>query len=447
MTTDYLGLAAEIARRAKAKGADQCDCFIETGRELSVRVRSGEIEAIERAHFRGLGIRFFSDRRLGFGFTTDFSARSLDDLLEQCRAFALAATADPDSGMPEPVAIPRVDLEIGDPSIDERPLSAKTGFALACEASAFACDKRIRHAYATTYEEQLGRVIIARPESEPLFYDATSFEVFCAPVAEEGGQKRMGVWVSGARFFSDLEPAETIGQIAAQRALALLGARPVKTRKASVIFDSLTGSELVAEIFSALDGERVQRGMSFLKDRLGSKVASEAASFVDDGRMPRKMGSRPFDAEGIPTRRVVAVDRGLLKSYFHDWRSARKVGASPSGNARRGFASVPQVGENNFYLIPGTAGRDDLISGIDSGLLVTRLLGFGVNLTTGDYSRGAEGLWIEKGRIDRPVDGVTIAGNLSDMLAGLDEAASDLRFFGRFGSPTFVVREMTIAGE
>ena len=447
MKPEYLDLAAEIARKAKAMGADQCDCFVETGREMSIRVRSGEVESIERAHFRGLGIRFFSANRLGFGFTTDFSARSLEDLLGQCRAFALAATPDPDSGMPEPVPIPPGDLDINDPSIDDRPLVEKTDFVLACEAAAFASDKRIKHAYSTTYEEQHGRVIIARPGSEPLFYDATSFEIFCAPVAEEGVQKRMGVWVSGARFFSDLEPAEVVGQIAATRALSLLGATTMKTSKASVVFDSLTGSEVVAEIFNALDGERVQRGMSFLKDRLGGKIASDTATFVDDGRMPRKMGSRPFDAEGIPTKRVVALDKGLLKSYFHDWRSARKAGTSPSGNARRGFASIPRVGENNFYLIPGSVQRDNLISGIDRGLLVTRLLGFGVNLTTGDFSRGAEGLWIEKGRIDHPVDGVTIAGNLADMLRGLDGAASDLRFFGRFGSPTFAVREMTIAGE
>jgi PmbA protein len=447
VTADYFELAGEVTRKAKTRGADDCDCFIETGRELVLKVRNGQIETIERATFRGMGIRFFSKHRLGFGFTTDFSARSIEDLLEKCHAFSLAATPDPNSGIPEPREIPADDLEINDPTIDEMPLARKTEFALACEAAAFSADSRIKHAYATTYEEQKGRIIIARMDAEPAFYDATAFEAFCAPVAEEGGEKRMGVWISDARFFADLEPAAVIGEIAAGRALALLGAKTPPTQKASVVFDPLTGSEVASEIFKSLDGERALRGMTFLKDKIGRKIGSELAIFVDDGRMPRKLGSRPFDAEGIPTRRVAAIDRGQLKSYFYDHRSAKKAGTSPSGNARRGFSSIPQVGENNFYLVPGRIHRDDLISGVKEGLLVTRMLGFGVNLTTGDYSRGAEGLWIKNGKIDHPVDGVTVAGNLADMLMQIDGVASDLHFFGRIGSPTFLVREMTIAGE
>lgn len=447
MTADYVELAGEVTRKAKAGGADDCDCFIETGRELSIRVRNGKIETIERATSAGMGIRFFSKNRLGFGFTTDFSGRAVRDLIERCRAFALAATPDPYSGIPERQTIRFDDLEIDDPTIDRRPLAEKVDFAVGCEAAAFGTDSRIRHAYATTYEEQKGRIIIARMGSEPVFYDATSYEAFCAPIAEEGSEKRMGVWTSDARFFDDLEPAEVIGQVAAKRAIALLGAKTPPTRKASVVFDQLTGSEVVGEFFKSLDGERALRGMTFLRDRVGQRVGSDLATLVDDGRIPRKLGSRPFDAEGIPTRRLAAVDRGHLRSYFYDHRSATKAGASTGGNARRGFSSTPQIGENNFYLVPGKTDRDGLVAGIEEGLLVTRMLGFGVNLTTGDYSRGAEGLWIKNGKIDHPVDGVTVAGNLADMLMQIEAVASDLRFFGRIGSPTFVVREMTIAGE
>lgn len=447
MTADYVGLAGEVTRWARAKGADDCDCFIQTGRELSIRVRSGKIETIERATSSGMGIRFFSNGRLGFGFTTDLSGRAIQDLIEGCRAFALAATADPDSGIPERREIRADDLEICDPSIDERPLSVKVDRVVACEAAAFDTDGRIKHTYATTYEEQRGRIIIARMDSDPIFYDTTGYEVFCAPIAEVGSEKRMGVWVSDARFFDDLEPAEVVGQVAAKRAIALLGAKTPATRKASVVFDQLTGSEVVSEIFKSLDGERALRGMTFLRDRVGQTVGSPLATFVDDGRIPRKLGSRPFDAEGVPTRRLAAIDRGRLTSFFYDYRSAKKAGTSPGGNARRGFSSIPQVGENNFYLIPGAGHKDELIAGVKEGLLVTRMLGFGVNLTTGDYSKGAEGLWIKNGKIDHPVDGVTVAGNLADMLMQIEAAASDLRFFGRFGSPTFVVREMTIAGE
>ncbi|MFH1219757.1 MAG: TldD/PmbA family protein [Candidatus Eisenbacteria bacterium] len=447
MSVDYVDLASDITREAKAEGADDCDCFIETGRELTIKVRQGEIESIERASFRGMGIRFFSGQRLGFGYTTDFSEASIANLLGRCRAFALAATPDPDAGIPESRDIEPGDLEINDPGIDQIPLSKKTDLILACENAAYECDKRIKHTYSSAYEEQKGRVIIAKAGRDPIFYDATSFAIFCAPVAEEGGEKRMGMWVSDGRFLADLEPAKLVGETAARRALAMLGAQTPRTQKATVVFDPIAASEVVAEVFKSLDGERVLRGMSFLGDRLGQRIGSEAATFVDDGRLPRKLGSRPFDGEGIPTRRVVAIEKGLLKSYFYDYRSSRKAGTTPGGNARRGFASIPQVGENNFYLIPGRLARQDLIKGVRDGFLVTRLLGFGVNLTTGDYSRGAEGLWIKDGKVCHPVDGVTIASNLGEMLEGIQAVGSDLRFYGRFGSPTFAVREMTIGGE
>jgi PmbA protein len=449
VTADYLDLAADVTRRAKVKGADDCDCFIETGRELTIKVRSGEVESIERANFRGMGIRYFAKQCLGFAFTTDFSRASITDLVDRCRAFAAAATPDPDAGIPDvPTGDAQAgDLEINDEAVDRIPLEQKIGFALACEGAAYAVDKRIKHTYTTAYGDQKGRIIIARMGGDPIFYDATSFDAFSGPVAEANGEKRMGVWSSDARYFADLEPAASIGQHAARRALAMLGAKTPATQKAAIVFEPVTGCEVVADVFHGLEGQRVLRGMSFLKDKLGKRVGSKLATFVDDGRLPRRMGSRPFDVEGIPTRRIPAIARGVLKAYFYDHRSAKKAGTSPTGNARRGFASIPDVAENNFYLIPGTTSRDDVISNVKEGLLVTRMLGFGVNTTTGDYSRGAEGLWLSDGKVSHPVSGVTIASNLGDVLKGIEAVASDLRFFGRFGSPTFVVREMTIAGE
>jgi PmbA protein len=449
---DYLDLAGDVTRAAKAKGADDCDCFIETGRELTIKVRSGEVESIERASFRGMGIRFFSKQRLGFAFTTDFSRASITDLVDQCRAFALAVTPDPEAGIPDAASHDTEDsgaddLEINDETIDGIPLEKKIEFALTSEGAAYDFDKRIKHTYSTAYGDQSGRIIIARMGCDPVFYDATSFDAFCGPVAEAGGEKRMGLWSADARYYADLEPAASIGQNAARRAVTMLGASTPTTRKAPVVFEPLTGCDVVADIFHGLEGQRVLRGMSFLKDKLGKRVGSRLATFVDDGRIPRRMGSRPFDVEGVPTRRIPAIAKGMLKAYFYDYRSARRAGASPTGNARRGFASIPDVAENNFYLIPGTTSRDDLVGAIKEGLLVTRMLGFGVNITTGDYSRGAEGLWLKDGKPSHPVSGITIASNLGDMLKGIDGVASDLRFFGRFGSPTFAIREMTIAGE
>jgi PmbA protein len=444
---DYLDLADQTVRKSVTRGADQCDCLIETGRELTIKVRRGKVESIERANFTGLGLRFIRQGRLGFGYTTDLSPGAIEDLIERSRAFAEAATADPDGGIPEPVPIEPADLETYDSALEDVSLEEKISRALSCEQAAYDHDPRIKFTYGTSYTDAGGRVILARTGTDPLTHRGTRCDLSCVPVAEESGGRRLGFWVSTERFYSDLEPPQVVGVAAAQRAIAMLGARPVKTQKASVVFDQRTGAEVVGEIFNGLDGENTVKGMSFLKNRLGRSVGSEPATFVDDGRMPRRLGSRPFDSEGIPTGRVLAIDRGRLKSYLYDSRSARKAGAASTGNARRSFASIPSVGPNNFYLVPGKQSREELIAGVTRGVMITNLLGFGVNVTTGDYSRGAEGLWIEDGKVVHPVDGITVAGNLLEMLEGLTAVASDLRFYGRLGSPTFQVEGMTIAGD
>jgi len=444
---DCLQLAKDVTAKAGSKGAEQCDCYIEKGQELVIKVRNGEVESIERAGFAGLGLRLIIRGSLGFGFTTDLTPKVIEDLVERSLDFARTSTPDPYAGIAEYSPPDEADLEISDPTIRQTPLEEKTGMALACEQAAYDSDDRIKHTYGASYSDQSGTVVLARLGSDPISYDSTRVDMTCIPVAEQGGERRMGIWYCSERFLSDLEPAAAIGRMAAQRAVAMLGARGVSTQKASVVFDPRTGCELVEEIFDSLDGENVLRGMSFMKDRLGEQVGSEQASFVDDGKIPRRVGSRPFDAEGIPTGRTLALEKGLVKAYFYDARTARKAGMSSTGNARRGFNSTPHIAANSFYLIPGRASKDEVISSVKKGVMITSLLGFGVNITTGDYSRGAEGLWIEDGRISHPVDGITIAGNMADMLKGIVAVASDLRFFGRMGSPTFVIDEMTIAGD
>jgi PmbA protein len=444
---DCLGIAKDVTAKAGKRGADQCDCYIERGRNLNIKVRGGEVESIERAGFAGLGIRVIVRGCVGFGFTTDLSPETVEGLVDRSLDFARTSTPDPHAGIAEYPLPEEADLEICDPAIEETLLEEKTAMALACEQAAYDTDSRIKHTYGASYSDQTGTVTLAGLGSEPVSYDASRVDMTCIPVAEDDGERRMGIWFASERFLSDMEPASSIGQTAARRAVAMLGARKVPTQKVSVVFDPSTGSELMDEIFDSLDGENILRGMSFMKDKLGEQVASELVSFVDDGRIPRKVGSRPFDAEGIPTARTLAVDKGLLKTYFYDARSARKAGVSSTGNARRGFDSIPHIAANNFYMIPGRTSRDEVISGVKKGILITRLLGFGVNITTGDYSRGAEGLWIEDGHITRPVDGITIAGNMAEMLTGIVAVASDLRFLGRMGSPTFVIDRMTIAGD
>lgn len=441
---DMIELVARIVEMARTRGADECDCFVETGTGIEIKVRKGEIESIERSKFSGIGVRFFVRGSLGFSFTTDFSEDAIQDAIEQARSFALNGSPDPASGIE--TYGETESLEIYDPKIDETPLSKKVEMALACEQAAYDFDPRIKNTYGASYSDRKTTIVLASNKAEPITYDATRFDLLCVPVAESNGEKRMGSWLSTERFLEELEPPSVIGSTAAQRAIQMIGAKPVKTQKAAVVFDAPAGAEVVENILESVNGEQVLKGMSFLKDRMGEYVGSKFATFVDDGRLPHRVGSRPFDAEGIPTRRTICIDKGILKNFLYDVRSARKAGSRSTGNARRSFSSVPTVGANNFYLIPGKVSRNEIIKSVANGILITSLLGFGVNITTGDFSRGAEGLWIRNGQISQPVDGITVAGNLLKMLEDLQVVGSDLRFLGRIGSSTFLITEMTIAG-
>jgi PmbA protein len=213
-----------------------------------------------------------------------------------------------------------------------------------------------------------------------------------------------------------------------------------------VVFDPETAASLVGHAFGALSGYAVFRNATFLRDRLGEAVASPLVTVVDDGRRPRGLGSRPFDGEGLPTRRNVPIERGVLRHYLCDSYSARRIGARSTGSARRGVAGGPSVGAANLFLEAGSTSPDEILREVDRGLYVTDLIGFGVNLVTGDYSQGAVGHWIEKGRLVHPVHEITIAGNLKDMLRDIDAVGSDLEFRGSVAAPTIRVRRMTVSG-
>jgi PmbA protein len=253
-------------------------------------------------------------------------------------------------------------------------------------------------------------------------------------------------WYTTGRGLSDLLAPEEVGRIAAERTLRRLGARQVPTAEAPVVFDPETAAEILGSLFSALSGYAVFRNATFLKDRLGEQVASPLLTLVDDGRRPRGLGSRPFDGEGLPTRRNVPLERGVLRHYLCDSYSGRKIGRPPTGSARRGVGGGPSVGAFNLSFEPGASSPEEILAGVDRGLYVTDVIGFGVDLVSGDYSQGAVGHWIEKGRLVHPVHEVTIAGNLKQMLLDVDAVGNDLEWRGSVACPTLRVRRMTISG-
>jgi PmbA protein len=265
-------------------------------------------------------------------------------------------------------------------------------------------------------------------------------------VAREGESMERDYWFTTARAFAGLEKPEEVGRIAAQRAVRRLGAQKVETQKVPVVFEPRTARTLLDNIFDAVHGGAIYRNESFLAGKLGERVASEKLTVIDDGTVPGLFGTSPFDDEGVPTRRTVVIENGVLRSYLLNTYTARKLGLRTTGNASRGLAGNAGVGNGNLYIERGSAPPEQLIAGIRDGFYVTELMGFGVNIVTGDYSRGAAGLWIRNGELAFPVSEVTIAGTLQQMLLNLEGVGADLEFRGSMASPTLVVAEMTVGG-
>jgi PmbA protein len=266
------------------------------------------------------------------------------------------------------------------------------------------------------------------------------------PIASDESGMQRDYWYSTARKFDRLDAPAEIGEEAARRALRRLGARKVPTQKVPVVFAPTIAGGLLGNLCSAISGSAIYRGASFLVDHLGERIAPDHVTVYDDGTLPMALGSKPFDGEGLPTRRTTVVENGVLRSYLLDTYSARKLGMQSTGNAARGAGDPPGVSPTNFYLKPGSHTPEELIASVPNGLYVTGLIGFGVNLVTGDYSRGASGLWIENGELTYPVEEITIAGNLRHMLADIEMIGNDLDMSRKIAAPTLKIGSMTIAG-
>ncbi len=266
------------------------------------------------------------------------------------------------------------------------------------------------------------------------------------PVATQNGSMERDYWYTIARNYKGLEDPETVGRKAAERALRRLGAVKVETQRVPVIFEPRLARSLLGHIFEAVEGRAIYRKASFLAGKLGEKIADERITLIDDGTMPGLFGTSPFDDEGVPTRRTLVIERGVLKNYLLNSYSARKLGMKTTGNASRGITGNAGIGHGNFYIEPGERSPEEIIRGVKNGFFVTELIGGGANTVTGDYSRGAAGMWIRDGELAFPVSEVTIASTMQEMLNGIAEIGSDLEFRGSVSAPTIMLGEMTVAG-
>ena len=451
--TDLQELAEFVVSRALLAGASDAEVTIREGDEFSTTVRLGEVETLKESGSRGVGLRVLTAAENGYRVastsSSDFTPEGIEHLVNGAVALAQVTSVDAFAGLAEAGEFGKLsgDLELYHEDVYSLPIEERIAWARRAEAASMAVDTRLVNSDGASFDAATGRRVFANSRGFMGEYRSSYCSIATSPIAQgANGEMQRDYWWSQARAFRDLEQPEEVGREAARRTLRMLDARRVPTQQAPVVFAPEVARGMVGAIFDAAAGDAIYRGASIFAGKLGEEVAAPSVTVVDDGTIPGGFGTSPFDAEGLPSRRTVIVEKGVLRSYVLNTYAGRKLGMKSTGNAGRGLAGNPYLDAGNLFLEAGTQAVEEIVRGVERGLYLTRMLGHGVNLVTGDYSRGAAGLWIENGELAYPVHEITIAGNLREMLRNITAIGSDLVFRGATAAPTLRVDGMTIAG-
>jgi PmbA protein len=444
-------LGQDVVARAKSKGADVAEAVVGEGSHLSAKIRLGEPELLEEAGSRSVGVRVFVGQQVAVSYTSDLSSAGIDRLVEDAVELARLSQPDAFAGPPDPSLLSRrkdhVDLNLFDATLDAVDGAQALAHARRAERAALDFDPRVKNSEGGDYSRASGSRALVTSGGFTGVSSGTYASLTVSPVVDdEGGKKRSGYHWTAKRHQKDLLADEEVGREAARRTLAKLGARKVETQECAVVFDPDAARSILGLLAGCITGGAIWRRSSYLLDRLGSKVASELVSVVDDPLLPEAPGSRAWDGEGLLSRKNVVVENGVLKTYLLDSYSARKLDMKSTASASRGGSGGVSPGTTNFILSPGKSSPDEIVKSTPKGLYVTDMMGFGFNAVTGDFSRGASGFWIENGEKTFPVSEVTISLNLDQMLQRIDMVGSDLDLRSSVASPTFRVAAMTLAG-
>jgi len=441
-------IAELLLKAARQHGATAADVVAAEGDSLSVGVRLGEVEKLKQSRAKHLGLRVFVNQSTAISATADFSREALVKLAEETCALARITAPDPFAGLPAADDLAReiLDLELYDPDVETVTPEHGIAQARAAEAVALGADPRITNSEGAEFSSGYDRVVYASSTGFLGSYRDSGFSLSVVPIATENGGMQRDYWYSSHRRLRALEEPEAVGRKAAQRTLRRLGARQVDTCEVPVVFDPETAASLLRHLAGAVSGYALYKGSSFLIGKLGQTIAPEFLTIYDDGTLVGALGSKPFDGEGVITRRNAVVEKGVLRSYLLDTYSARKLDSRTTGNASRSVADAPHVGTTNLFPAAGEQSPEEILRGIPKGLYVTELIGMGVNPVTGDYSRGAVGQWIVDGELAYPVEEITIAGNLLQMFQGIEAIGSDLELRHSVSAPTIKIGRMTVAG-
>lgn len=426
---------------AKKLGATDAGAEASEGCGLSVSVRKGELETVERNRDKSLGVSVYIGTRRGNASTSDFSPAAVKQTVQAAYDIARFTAEDPLAGLPDEaeIATTQPDLDLFHPWAVDSARAAE--LAMACEAAAFATSKRISNSEGAGVSAQQSHFFSAHTHGFRGGYASSRHSISVAPIAGKGRDMQRDAWYSSMRHADELAAPEAVGRYAAQRALSRLKARKIATVECPVLFESPMASGLLGGLVQAVSGGALYRKSSFLLDSLGKPVMAKHLDVAEDPFVLRGKGSSPFDNEGVQTRARKVVDAGRLEGYFLSTYSARKLGMKTTGNAG---------GSHNLTLTSRRTKRGDdlnaMLQKLGTGLLVIELMGQGVNYVTGDYSRGASGFWVENGEIAFPVEEITIAGNLKDMLMGITAVGADTYNYGAKTTGSILVNRMKVAG-
>ena len=458
--------AEEAVARALRAGADDAEAVAYEADEFNVNVRLGQVEQLTESGSRALGLRVFfknSDgQQTASTSTSDLSADGITRLVTGAVDLARVTGADPFAGLPEPDtfgSLPIVTLALHFSDVEKVTALERIETARRCEAAALAYDPRIQNSAGSSYDASSAHRVMVNSRGFQGEYRRSYCGFSVSPVAQQDAAMQRDYWYSSARSAKLLESPEAIGEEAARRALRRLGARRVPTQQCPVVFAPEIARSLMGNLLSAADGDAIYRNASMFAGKLGEQVAGENITMIDDGTMvfdhvlpngenlrTGGFGTAPFDGDGLPTRRTVIIERGVLKNLMLNTYTGRKLNLPSTGKASRGLAGTPGIGGGNYFLEPGTLTPEQIIADVPNGLYVVQTMGFGVNLVTGDYSQGASGLWIENGELAHPVEEITIAGNLKEMFRNVSAIGNDLEFRSSGAVPTVRIEGMTVAG-
>lgn len=448
--TTNLDLARYVVELARRAGAEQCDVVISAFDETEVTVRRGATDRLIEAGSRALGLRVIDRGRTAVCSTSDLDPAALERLARETVELARISAPDEHAGLPDPALLTVHDgagLQLFDESLETLSTEEKIRMATVCEEAAFAADPRISNSDGASLTTRSGEFALANSLGFAGSYSATSVSLMVEVMADDAeGKKRNAYWYSTERHLHRLADPVEVGRIAARRAVDQLGARKVPTRQVPVVFEPLMAVQLLGELAACCTGSALYRGTTFLAGRQGERVGSPLLSIVDDPLMPGRRGSRPFDGEGVRSQRNDLFCEGTFNGFLFDSYSGRRTGHTTTGSAARGVEGLPSPAPSALVLQPGDVAPADIVADVRDGFYVTALMGHGFNPTTGDYSHGAAGFWIEGGRLAFPVTEVNISGRMADMLAAVDCVGDDLTWFGSSAAPTIRIASMTVSG-